>query len=354
MIIYNYIGRTVLTYILLAIVLVLGVDLIFSFVRQLRYLGQGDYTIPVILQYLILKFPGRIYNMFPMASLLGAIMGLGLLAGHSELVVMRASGISFKQITWAVLRVALALTVFLTLLGEFVLPYAEYKADAIRAAARGKGQALYTAQGIWIKDGSSFIHVNVVKPDGLMLGVTRYEYDDKYQLQTASYSASARFADHHWIVENTRQSHMSAEQIKTETIPMMKWPSEVSPNLLSVLETHADELSMRGLLSYIAYLKDNQLDYNEYSLHFWKKIFQPLATLIMVFLAVPFIFGPLRSATLGLRILSGVMLGFCFYILNELFGPLSLVYHMPPILGAVLPSLLFAGLAMLLLRVPVR
>jgi len=349
-ILHRYIARTVISYILLALLLVVAVDLLFAFVRELKHTGSADYTVGTVIHYLLLTAPRRIYNMFPMASLLGTIMGLGLLASHSELIIMRASGISFLQLAGSLVRVALLLALVNMAIGEWVLPKSQPAADFLRATARGNAQAMLTAEGAWIKNQDTFIHIDKIYPGGHMQGITRYVFTPEGHLGSASFSKEAKFQGNTWVLHDTDYSLISHDTITTHHTQTERWDSHVSPNLLSVLVNKPDDLSLSGLKEYISYLKANDLRADTYLLAFWRKIIQPLTTVVMIVLALTFIMSSSRSSAMGLRAVTGVVAGFAFYVLNELFGPLSIVYNLPPFLAALMPTALFALLAAWLLR----
>jgi len=347
--VYRYIATTMISGILLALFFVVGVDSFFAFVRELRYIGVQDYNAMSALQYVVLGLPRRMYNMFPMACLLGTLMSLGMLASHNELIVMRAAGVSLSDMAWAVLRVGLVLTVLVTLMEEYVVPKTEYTADFLRATARGKGQAMLTSEGAWLRDSTSFIHIKRILPGGRMTGITRYEFGGE-TLRSVSYSDEALFDGKQWMLGETKQSDWLGDRIDTRISQNQVWDTDISPDLLSILVSRPENLSIRGLYGYIGYLNDNGLDSTKYSLVFWNKMLQPVETLVMIFLAIPFIFGPLRATSMGLRVVAGVLVGFGFYVLNELFSPLSVVYHFPPWLAAMVPTVVFGLLAWVLLR----
>ncbi len=349
-ILQRYIAKTVTVLITLALLLVLGVDFLFAYVHELGGIGRGDYGAMAALLYTALTLPGRLYDLFPMASLIGVLLALGLLSSRSELIVMRASGVSVLQITTAIAKVGLGLALVVTLLGEYGVPKAEYAAESLKIRAKSAGQAMLTARGTWVREGNNFIHVRALLPKGVLQGVTVYEFDDEHRLQTATFVAQAKYRKEQWLLENIKQSHISAEQVTTDTQASAIWPKLINPSLLNVLLYEPDDLSLLGLSRYIDYLKTNNLDASHYQLIFWKKVLQPFSVIVMVLLGVPFIFGPLRSASMGLRILSGILLGFTFYLANEIFGPLSIVYHFPAVLAAMLPLLLFAMLGYMMMR----
>lgn len=344
----RYITTTVLGLIGLALLLVVGIDFLFAYVHELGGIGRGDYHASTAFLYTALTIPGRLYHLFPMACLIGVIMALGLLASRSELIVMRASGMSILQIGSSIAKLGLVLALCVTLLGEFVVPVAEMTADSLKVHAKSAGQAVLTAQGTWIREGNDFIHIEKLLPKGVLQGVTRYRFNNAYQLESSTFIEHAKYRHERWTLKNIRLSRISNTKIDTETLPEATWPALINPGLLDILLSEPDDLSLIGLQHYIQYLTLNHVDANHYRLIFWKKILAPVSVVIMSLLGIPFIFGSLidmgRQSSLGLRLLFGIVIGFLFYLLNEIFGPLSLVYAFPPFLAAAAPLVLFGGL----------
>lgn len=341
-IIDKYIWKTLTSTILLALFLVFGIELIFSIVDEIRYVGKGDYTIWHMLLFNFLSIPQRIYQLFPMAALVGTLMGLGVLAANSELVVIRASGISVRQIIMIVLKFAFILAVAAWLLGECVAPFTDKLAMNQRAVVLGGGQTLKTDNGVWIRDDHKFINVQSVDIGGHLQGITCYEFDDQFALKQASKAAYADYIGDHWVLYNVNVTVFQESHLQTQTFSQMDWYSKIEPNILRIVGTkYLDELSMFGLWQTMMYRKHNNLDFRPYQLALWQKIMQPFAVIMMMFLAIPFIFGPLRASTQGFKLVIGIVVGFLFHTVNDLFGPLTLVYQIHPIVGACLPTVLF-------------
>jgi lipopolysaccharide export system permease protein len=139
-------------------------------------------------------------------------------------------------------------------------------------------------------------------------------------------------------------------EISKQDLDEFHWTTSLEPDKLAVVTVKPEELSLGGLYDYVSFLKASEQDPSRYELAFWRKVTQPFSIGVMMLMALSFIFGPLRSVTMGARILSGVVAGFSFYISSEFFGPLSLVYNIPPVIGAVMPSLVFLTIAILLMR----
>lgn len=338
----RYLARTVIESTLLALLVLIGMQCFITFVGELHDIGTKDYGVAQALIYVPLLLPSNLYQFFPMAGLLGCLLGLGRLASRSELIVMRAAGVSMSQIIFAVLKAAMVMLVVATLMGEWVGPHAENYAERFKAIAMSGGQTLNTRQGSWVRDGENFIHVDNVMAHGrVLLGITRYQFD-KHRLQVASFAQSGQFLHGRWTFNNIVQSTISDKQVTSAHFDSQVWNVSFNPRLLNMGATDPDQLTLPKLYGYIKYLKHTNQTSDQAEFTFWQRIFQPLATLIMICLAVPFIFGPLRTVTMGLRILAGIIVGFGFYMLNQFFGPLSMVYQLPPLLAAAFPTLLFA------------
>ncbi len=337
----KYISKTLLLTTIPIVLLVLGVDFLFAFIHELGGVGRDHYTTWNAFVYVALTLPRRLYELFPMTSLVGVLLGLGLLASHSELIVMRASGVSIMRICAIVFQWGLVLAVLMGLMGEYIVPKTEYWADAYKVNARSGGQAVLTVQGTWVRHGRHFIHIAQIDGESHMSGITDYEFDQQLALKSVTYIKEAVYQEGAWHLSDIHRSLVSPTQVTTEYLASQKLTQWVSPHILNVVLVDPDDLSMRGLYQYAAYLQDNGLDNKPYLLNFWKKALQPLAIIVMMLLSVPFIFGPLRSASMGLRLLAGMIMGFCFYVLSEVFGPLALVYQFPPFFAALLPIAIF-------------
>lgn len=345
----QYIARTVIGAVTMVLLVIVSLDAIAALVDQLGEL-KGNYNFIEALAYVGLTLPGRIYNNIPLSALVGCLVGLGVLASSSELVVMRAAGVSVTQITWAVMKPVLVFIVLSIGLGEYVTPLTDQIADSRRAIAQGDKKALESRHGLWNREGKEFMHFNAVLPNGRLYGVTRYRFDDNGQLTASSFAQTAIFQGDHWLEEEGQESLISAEGVEVHRYDWRRWNTELSPQLLNVLVLRPDALSIQNLYSYAQYLQQQELDSSDYWLAFWKKLLQPLATASLVLIAVSFIFGPLRQVTMGQRIFTGVIVGIVFRTSQDLLGPASLVFGFSPLIAVALPLLVCASVGIYLLR----
>lgn len=345
----RYIGKSVAVAILAVLGIILGLASLFAFIDEMGDISDS-YTLLDAGKYVALTAPRRVYDMLPMAALIGCLIGLGSLASSSELTIMRAAGVSIGRIVWAVMKPMLVLMVVGVLVGEYVAPLAENKAQAERSLALGSGDAQSGKHGMWHRQGDEFIHINTVQPQGLLYGVTRYRFDDQRHMLSASFARKAQYDGEHWQLSDVTTTVFHAERSEVVKAAEERWDVSLTPQLLSTVIVAPEALSISGLWGYIHYLADQGLNNGQYWLAFWVKVLQPLVTAALVLMAISFIFGPLRSVTLGQRVFTGVLVGFVFRIAQDLLGPSSLVFGFPPLLAVVLPAAICAVAGVWLLR----
>lgn len=344
-----YIATQVISAVFVILLIVVGLDLIFEFVDQAGDINER-YGFTDVMVYLVLRLPSRLYEFLPLSSLVGCLVGLGMLASNSELTVMRAAGISIQRIVMAVMKPAMLLAVLALILGEYVVPKTEQMAQSSRALAQSAGQALRSQYGVWHREDDQFIHINVVEPNGKIHGVTRYRFNDQRQMVESSFAKTGVYSVDGWVLESVARTIFSADHTSIQQVEQEHWKSGLTPTLLSVIVVDPMDLSISGLWSYSRYLGEQGLDPNQYMLAFWSKVLQPAGIFALVLVAISFIFGPLRSVTVGQRIIAGVIVGLVFKFSQDLLGPASTVIGFTPLVATVIPIVLCLLLGLFLLR----
>lgn len=344
----HYIAKSVIGSVAMVLLVIVSLDAIAALVAELGEL-QGAYNFAEALVYVGLTLPSSIYDNIPFSSLVGCLIGLGILANSSELVVMRAAGVSVAQITWAVMKPVLLFIGLGLFLGEYVTPLSDQIAESRRAIAQGDARALESRHGLWNREGNEFMHFNAVLPNGKLFGVTRYQFTEGGELKASSFARTAIYQGDHWLEEGGRETRFLPQGTQVHEFTLRPWKTQLSPQLLNILVLDADALSIQNLYSYANYLAEQGLNSAEYWLAFWKKLLQPLVTASLVLIAVSFVFGPLREVTMGYRIFSGVIVGIVFRTVQDLLGPASLVFGFSPLLAVSVPmfACLLLGLWML-------
>jgi lipopolysaccharide export system permease protein len=341
----NYIGRTVIVSTVITFVAVLALIGFFELMNELDNVGRGDYQTRDVLFYVLLILPRMAYEIFPVVVLLGSLIGLGALASNSELIAMRANGISLSRIIWSVLRVGLLGIVFVVVVGEVIAPHSEQYAERMKMEKIAKQITLQTRYGFWSRDGNSFINIRQILPGSELRQIYIYEFSDDRELLTSTYAASAEYQEDRWLLKGIRQSRITDNRIVSRKIPQATWESMISPKILDVVVVKPNMLPIWDLHQYINFMRKNGQEVTVYEVAFWSKLLMPVMTLIMVFLSVPFVFGVLRSVGIGQRIFVGALVGLGFFLLNRVFGHMAIVYELSPLLVASLPAILFLSIS---------
>jgi lipopolysaccharide export system permease protein len=304
------------------------------------------YTSLMAYSYVALTLPRYTYELFPIATLLGSLIGLGALAGNSELMAMCAAGISIGRIVAATLKAGLLVLLLVLVIGEYLAPKAELQAQRMKMEALSEQITLHTRYGFWSRDDHTFINIRQVLPDRVLADISVYQYDDRYRLQRALHAQRAIYEDNQWVLESVRQSTFSPSRIDVEEIERLPWRTRLKPSVLDVVTVKPHMLAAWDLWRYIDYLRQNGQASQTYEVAFWGKLAAPLVTLVMLFLSIPFVFGSLRSVGIGQRIFTGSMLGIVFYLLNRAFNYLAVVFSLNALFAALFPVLLFFAYAM--------
>ncbi len=342
----RYIGRAVIEGILLsALVLVILVSF-FSLMDELQDVGEGNYQTSDAFVYSLLMVPRWAYDVFPISVLIGSLISLGGLAGGSELIAMRAAGVSVARIVFAAVKAGAVLMVGVVLLGEFVAPETDQIAESMRAERISQQITLKSRYGFWARDGDSFVNIRKILPGARLEDIYIYEFRDDGRLKLATYAGFAQYQQDHWLLRGIRQSEFYEDRVESRTMERATWDSMLNPSLLSVVVVKPTMLSAWGLYKYIDFMRENGQKAIQYEVAFWSKMVMPLVTLVMVFLSVPFVFGVLRSVGIGQRVFIGTLIGALFFLLNKVFEHMAVVYELNPLFAASFPGLAVFGAAL--------
>ncbi len=344
----RYVGWTVLASIALVLVVITGLDAIAAFIDEADDISE-TYTFLQVSLYILLTLPGRCYEYMPFAALIGCMLGLGQLATTSELVVMRAAGVSTGRLVWIAMRPAILLAVLGFMLGEFVAPKADQWAETQRALAQNPEESFAGRHGIWNREGNTFLHFNALEAEGVVHGITLLQFDDNLAMSTSLRARLALYEGDYWTMKDVVQTRFSSWQTSRERHDSLRWDTGITPELLTLVVVEPDQLPVRDLYRYSRYLQLQGLDSEDYQLALWRKLLQPAAIGGLVLVAISFIFGPLREGTMGFRIFAGVIVGIVFRTSQDLLGPASLVFGFAPVYAALVPVLVCFLFGMLLL-----
>lgn len=318
----------------------------FDLVEQVKDLGRGAYRLRNVVIHVLLSVPNHVYELFPIATLIGTLFALAHLVANSEYMVMRASGVSLTRMTAMMSGIGLVFAALTFIFGEFIAPPAEQLAQRLRSQAITGLVAQEFRSGLWIKDGVSFINVQEVMPDASLRGIRIYEFDAEHRLRMISFAQRGNYqGDHQWMLSGVVQTVFEGKKAAVQRVGQASWQSVLDPGLVNVLLVKPDQMSAWRLYSFTRHLKENRQKALRYEIAMWSKVMYPLAVLVMMLLALPFAHFQRRQGGVGAKIFAGIMLGLAFHFLNRLFSHLGFLNDWPAVLSAVMPTLIFLGVA---------
>ncbi len=346
----RYLAGAVVGGTLLTLVVLLPLLGFFLLANELEQVGVAGYRFQEALLVTLLGLPRYAYQVFPIATLIGALLGLGALANRSELVAMRAAGVSVGRIAGAGVLGGLLLAIGALLLGELVAPAADQRSIALKRAALSGEVSQQTEAGFWAVDSGSFVNIREIRSGTSLRDISIYQVDNDGGTLTTTHAEGARFQDGQWVLEGLSRSRASREGVQVERLPNAGWSSMLNPGILEVVVVDPRILPVWGLWKYIRFMHVNAQDASNYEVIFWGKVVHPLLTLSMILVSIPVLLGSARSRGTGARIFFAVLVGILYYVVSRTFSYLALLYGLSPLGAALAPLLLFLGAAVLLLR----
>jgi lipopolysaccharide export system permease protein len=346
----RYLAREILVAVGFILVGFLGLFAFFDLLGELRHLGRGGYDLRQVFLFVLLSAPTNAYELLPVTVLIGTLYVLSHLANNSEFTVMRAAGMSPGQASGMLLRIGLAFAVATFVIGEWVAPAAEEAAQRLRLRALSAGIHQDLRSGLWFKDERAFINVREAREPSLLQGVRIYEFDADFRLARVTSAARGQYLQEGtWRLTEVVRTRFTAEGPRTEREAESAWRTSVTPELIGVLVIDPERMSAWGLYRYAQHLAENRQKTGRHEIALWKKLFYPIAALVMMALALPFAYMHARSGMVGLKVFLGVMLGIFFHMLNGLFAHIGLLQNWPPFAAAALPAAAFFMAAVLMM-----
>ena len=346
----RHIRKTILASIFTVLAVLIGLFTFFEFVDELDQLGKGNYGLFDAIKYVFLKIPSFAYNLFPLAGLIGSLTGLGTLMTQNEIVVMRNAGVSLKRIVYSIMKTGAIVILISMILGEFVVPVSEQYANYSRSVEMNDQISLKTRNGLWVREGQSYLNVRTILPGNIIKQIYMYNFDEDNRLISSSYADTASFSDGKWQLRNVTQTHISDQAITRDTNVDVIWDSLLRPELISLVSIEPENLSVFDLVNYTQYLKKNNRNSQTYRQAFWSKIIYPLSTGVMIFLAIPMVLGATQTQNIGQRIFIGIVVGLIFHIVNQGMGNVGIVYKLPPLIAVASPAVVTFFIGWFLMR----
>ena len=335
----QYLMRTILASTAMVLVVLLALAGLFEFIAELDD-TQAAYQTPQVILFAALRLPILAFAMLPVAALIGSLLGLGALAGHSEIIVMRSAGLSVVRLSGMVALSGLVMLVITGLIGEFIGPPLDLYARNMRMEARyQKGDARLGSE-TWVKDGPVYLHLERVNSEFEFGSIYLFRFNEDSELESIAKAENSGIDENdNWILENLRETRFRDDGVQVVESSVAVESFEVNSELLGSSLSKPLSLSARGLMVYIDYLKRNNLDASQYESELWYRASRTLTVLIMPIMALAFVFGSLRTGGAGGRLMLGVIIGLAYYLGSETLANSGQVFNLNPVLINWLPSL---------------
>jgi lipopolysaccharide export system permease protein len=308
------------------------------------------YGMPQALMYVGLLLPSRLYELLPIAVLIGSVYGLVRLAQSSEFTILRTSGLGPWRALKKLLVLGLAFVCLTVVVGDYVAPWADRQGQLLKAAYRGQISVGQT--GAWLKErgdnAQSSVNIRALNPDGGLQGVRIFEFDDTGRIRQTLMAESAVVDNARgiWVLHGVEQrGFLETEDIfqpQLNRLEQLEWPNSITTDMIAVALLRPDRMRTIDLFNYIRHLEVNNQSAQRYEIEFWRKVFYPLSCLVMVVLALPFAYLHFRDKGLAAYVFAGVMIGISFFLLNNVFGYIGNLRSWVPWVAAAAPSLIYS------------
>jgi lipopolysaccharide export system permease protein len=355
---------------------------------ELPAVGKGGYMIQHALLYVVMLIPGHVYEVMPVAALIGTIYTMAQFASSSEFTIMRASSMSTGMVVGILFRIGIVFVLITFLFGELITPRTAPLAERIRLAAKGAALSAEFRSGMWTKDivhadgvrgtptGSRFFNARQIRSDGQLVDLRLYEFDVNMRMRSLITAASATFSGNNtWRLQDVTETRFTNSRVlpepgaplpdgtsilstfgqetaavSTRKVAALDLVSEITPKILSVSRSDPERMSANELAVYTRHLTENRQETERFKIAFWKKLIDPLSIFVLMALALPFGYLHTRSGGVSLKIFIGIMIGVSFLLVNSLFSHLGLLSTWPAFVTAAAPGMLFLLLALIALR----
>jgi len=346
----RYLVRVVLAYTGLVTLVLAALGALFLFIGEQDDVGVGRYTTSEALLYVALNLPGYLVQLLPVATLIGALLGLGNLARGSELVVMRASGVTIAQFCRWLAAAGLLLAAIILLVQEFAAPPMVKYARQMKLFNKFSQFSFSGNTGMWVRDGETIFSIAQQSASARYGGVQVFRIVPGRKLLSVGRAAAASIgSDNRWHLEEYEETRFAEVGTDASKVAQEEVQSALSPQFLGLAVVEADAMGLRDLVAYIEHLKRNNLKSTSFQTEFWARIARIAALPLVVILALPFALGPMRSSGQGARTVIGILIGAVFVLLSQTLESGGQLFGLPPAAVGWLPTAVLAAFTGVLL-----
>ena len=318
----------------------------FDFINESGDVNENYSSLQALI-YLSYSIPSRLYELFPTAMLLGTLLGLGNLAANSEFISMRAAGISVGNIIYSVLKLGLVVVLCIFFFGEYVVPKSDLAGRNFKSSLSNKNVVMVSGASLWVKDKNRIIHIGQVWSEEKLTDVNIYTIRENYSgLESQTHIETINKVADSWELNSLEKRIFNDEGFTSTFIERKLDPDLINPKFIGIASVKPEQLSITELSDLIQYQHSNNLNADKFELAYWKRFSAPLSALVMLLLAMPFLFGSQRGGGAGQRVFIGIIAGIAFFLINKVLNQLGIVYGVSPMISAFSPAIIFMGISL--------
>lgn len=329
--------------------------LVFTFFELIGDILRNRIQLATVGAYLINLTPSMLYQIAPLAVLIGVLVTFGLLNRNSEIVAMKATGISLYRLVVPIVSLAAILAVSLYLFGEYYLPQANRKQEALRSTIKGRPpQTFLHPEQKWIfgqpregEPGRIFYYQFFDRDRNEFANLSVFEFDpETFLLSRRIFAARAHWssASSEWIFEDGWKRDFTGSQVVEGSYQEFRRTafSEIheEPSYFSKESLQSQEMNFDQLRHYINDLRQSGFDTMRLRVALWHKLSYPLIAVIMAVFAIPFALSMGRRGSLtGIAV--AIIVALSYWVIDGLFGAMGSVNDLPAVFAAWAPDILF-------------
>ncbi|MEJ2322113.1 MAG: LPS export ABC transporter permease LptG [Gammaproteobacteria bacterium] len=336
----RYLLKTLAVWTSVVLMVLISFRAIGTFVDEIGKIGQGDYRMSHILLITLMRTPGYLYELFPVALLIGGLLGLGGLAKQRELIALRAAGVSVLDLLKSLVKAGVIMITIGVLVGEFIAPMLEKEAEMMRAKWLHRQTILQSQYGVWIREDNTFMNIRQINPEGEISDISVYTFDEQGNLTRMQQAERASMVEGNWRLLNVEETQVASRRNFSSTLPQRPFSAGLDQDMLVNLGIEPAFMSISQLFNYISFLHEHEQRSSEHEVSFWSKLAVPVISIMMLMMSLPFVMRDIRSTDIGKHLIAGIMIGVLFFLVSRTLGFAGMIYDVSPIAVAWLPVVL--------------
>jgi lipopolysaccharide export system permease protein len=350
----RYVAREFLKLFGLIVVSFIFLYLVFDFFEKINMFMSNRASLTQMASFFLFNIPMIVSLTLPAAVLLAALITFGVMAKNSEIVAMKANGISLHRTSLPLIILAAAICVAAFLFSEFVTPQTNQMAFQILKVEVQKRTELGTFKQnqIWYRSRQAVYNFRIFHPDrNLLQGITINYLDPQFQLTMRVDAERAEWKDGHWLFQNVLIARFNAgdfpvlERHAAAVIDLPEKPAD-----FMIAQKDADKMGYLELRQYIEKLRSDGYDTTRYRADLHGKIAFPLVSIILAIIGISFSLRSERSGGVTQSIGAGIVIGFSYWLVFAFAMSLGRAGTLPPLLAAWTANIVFGVASFLMYR----